>query len=160
MKKVLYINKLFNMRNLRMEGTVIGRKAQMLLLAGIIIAVTIASMGIIVGSLSEAKITGMISKPNPIYSEFRSFRHSFKALFGYSWAQTEYDIDKIHSAFNYAKNALNSIELRYGIQIDAELISFEIIGDTAYVSMNLTLNTLDGSIYETATESLYIGGVI
>jgi len=157
MRKDLYNNKLFNIENLKMGGYYIKEKAQMLLLAGIIIAVTIASMGIIVGSISGARVTAIMEKPNPIFSEYNSLRSNFKILFDYNWRSVGYDANEIYDVFNYTIDTLNKMESRYGRHVDGEVISIKIYGNVLYLTTNISLYSPTGMIYEMITETYGFG---
>lgn len=156
MKKNLYNNKLFKIGYLIREGGRIKGKAQMILLAGIIIAVTIATMGVIVSSISGARVTAILEKPNPIFLEYKSLRDNFKELFIESCKQRGFTDEDIEKAFNYTKNALGRIEYRYGRFMDAELLRISDDGYTIYAYFNLTLSSLGGSVTETISMPLYV----
>lgn len=158
MKKDLYNDKLFNIRNLKREGGRIGRKAQMLLLAGIIIAATIATMGIVVSSISGAKVTAILEKPNPIFLEYRSLRYSFDWLLVENCRKTDGSTESIRKVFNYTLSSLSNIEQRYGRYVEARILSINDYGREVYINYDLTLSASDGRVSETVSLLVYIRG--
>lgn len=113
--------------------------AQMILLAGITIAVLIVALSSISVNLSNIGVGLSLEKSISPLEEYINVRHIFINVFNNSCGGHN-DTNIVWSAFNYTKNVLFGIEMRYGNYFDAELRNIDYYNeDTLDVSVCLKL---------------------
>ena len=131
-----------------------GVSAQMVIIAGIIISVTIISMALAVSSLSDVGVKLPMERSTSILTEYRSIRSAFIEAMDYGCSQMGYETNTIVYVFNETKRSISDLELRYGRYFDAELNTDGIeyynstSQPTVYIPVHLTLTSEKSSIDE------------
>ena len=122
--------------------------AQMIILAGITIAVLIVSLAAISANVSNIGIGLSFERSISPLEEYENLRHVFINVFNSSCAGRNNQY-MIREAFNYTKNVLSKIEIRYGNYFSAELKDIETYhANTLDVTANLKLISKNTRIEE------------
>ena len=108
--------------------------AQMILIAGIMIAVLIIALSSITVNLSNVGVELSLERSISPLEEFMNIRHVFITVFNNSCGGHK---DNIEHAFNYTKNVLFNIEMRYGNYFDAELRNYDVGNSVASIYLKL-----------------------
>jgi len=111
-----------------------GDRAQMLLVAGIVMSVSIILASIIATNLSNVGLSLTMERSTSLLQEYRNIRYVFVTILnetcnGYP--------SNIRYAFNYTTDALFDIETRHGNYFTAELQKIEFFNESAYRYANV-----------------------
>jgi hypothetical protein len=114
----------------------LNNNAQMILLAGIMITILILSITAIFINLSNIGVNLSLEESSSELDEYTSVRSVFMKVFNQSCNRLN-DYTMINQAFNYTKQTLFDIELRYGNYLNAELVQIKDYDDN---QLNVTIN--------------------
>lgn len=114
----------------------LNNNAQMILLAGIMITILLLSITAIFINLSNIGVTLSLEESSSELDEYTSVRSVFMKVFNQSCNRLN-DYTMINQAFNYTKQTLFDIELRYGNYLNAELVQIKDYDDN---QLNVTIN--------------------
>ena len=118
-----------------------GDRAQMLLVAGIVMSVSIILVSIIATNLSNVGLSLTMERSASLLQEYRNLRYVFSVVFNNSCGGY---YSNLLYAFNYTKNALFDIEARHGNYFDASINKMVFYNDSTpryvdvYVHLSLT----------------------
>jgi hypothetical protein len=122
MKKIL---QLYNNRTKKRKNN-----AQMILLAGVMITVLVIVLSSISANLSNIGVGLSLERSISPREEYTNVRHIFINVFNNSCGGHN-DTNIVWHAFNYTKNVLFDIEMRYGNYFDAELRNIDYYDEDA-----------------------------
>ena len=126
-----------------------GGKAQMLLFAGIIIAVSVIALSVISINLSNIDINIVTEKSYSILPEYFNLREKF-AFALKDRIDNNYTVSWIREVFNSTKNAFSLVEMRHGNIFDASLknIRYDGVGKPVAIVVSLNLISENMNICE------------
>jgi len=118
-----------------------GDRAQMLLVAGIVMSVSIILASLIATNLSNVGFSLTMERSTSLLQEYRNIRYVFSVVLNNS---CDGYYSNLLYAFNYTKNALFDIEVRHGNYFDASINKMVFHNDSTpkyvdvYVYLSLT----------------------
>lgn len=117
-------------------------KAQMILLASVLIAVTILAMSVAATYLSNVGTTIPVEKEISLFKEYEDVRGDFMALFvsscmDFSHPPTREEVEYV---FNVVTNKISVIEHRYGRSVETKLIGIAYYNTTSPPSVYATFD--------------------
>jgi len=111
-------------------------KAQLILMSGVLISASIVIMAIISINLANTGVKLSFEKGLSPLDEYKNLREVFINVFNQS---CKGDIELINQAFNYTKNTLSNIEMKYGNYLNAKIKNIQSTKDGVNVVFNLKL---------------------
>ena len=112
-------------------------KAQLILMSGVLISASIVIMAIMSINLANTGVKLSFEKGLSPLEEYKNLREVFINVFNQSCTG---DIESISQAFNYTKNTLSNIEIRYGNYFNARIKNIQSsTGDGVEVLFHLEL---------------------